>query len=276
MKIFPKDKFFVIAGPCVIEEGNLLETVAATLKNIATTHDIPIIFKASFDKANRSALKNYRGPGLTKGLAMLKTIKDTFKLPILSDIHTPEMIPEAGEVLDVLQIPAFLARQSDLYIAAAKTPCALNIKKGQFMAAREMQNAIDKFRLSGGSTPVSVCERGTFFGYGDLVVDFRTIDIIKQMNVTYIYDASHSMQKPAGKGTHSGGDKTSLRTLARAQIAAGANGIFIETHPNPPEALSDSATQYPLHELAELLLDLKAFYTFRSKRPQTIPHTRIS
>ncbi len=260
MSMFPKDKFFIIAGPCVIESLQLLETVATSLKMLAQKLDIHVIFKSSFDKANRSSTSGFRGPGQAKGLAMLNTIKQKFSLPVLSDIHTPAMIAEAAKVLDVLQIPAFLARQSDLYIEAAKTGKALNIKKGQFMAPAEMQQALEKFRSAGSLAPVALTERGSFFGYGDLVVDFRSIDIMKETGAAYIFDATHSMQKPAALKNKSGGDRKYLRSLALAQVAAGAHGVFIEVHPHPHAAKSDAATQLPLADLEPLVKDMLKVY----------------
>ena len=201
--LFKKNTLFLISGPCVIESYSLAEEVCGKIKEITSTLDINFVFKASFDKANRSSIDSFRGPGLEKGLKILGKIKKTFGVPVLSDIHTPEMIPEASTVLDILQIPAFLARQTDLYVEAAKTNCAINVKKGQFMAPQEMKNVIDKFQ-SLSQQEIFITERGTFFGYGNLVVDFRSIKIIKDMNVPYIYDATHSLQLPAGEGTHTG------------------------------------------------------------------------
>ncbi len=268
--LFPQTHFFLIAGPCVIEDAAQLSTVARVLKDLEQRHALPVIFKASFDKANRSSLSSYRGPGLSEGLKMLKAVRTEFQLPILSDVHTPAMIPEAAATLDVLQIPAFLARQTDLYIAAAQTGRPLHIKKAQFMAAHELGNAVEKFRASGGTAAVAVCERGSFFGYGDLVVDFRTIAQLKALGLSYVYDASHSIQKPAAQGTHSGGTREYLRLLAHAQVAAGAHGIFIEAHPQPARARSDAASQYPLDLLPQLISELLAFYQLQQSLPATI------
>ena len=260
MTLFNKNKLLLISGPCVIENYELLQRVCGTLKEITEKLNIDLIFKSSFDKANRSTKDSFRGPGLIKGLEMLAKIKTEFNVPILSDIHTPQMIPEAADVLDVLQIPAFLARQTDLYTEAAKTNCAINIKKGQFMAPQEMKNAIKKFGAI-STQEIFVTERGTFFGYGNLVVDFRSIQIIKDMGVPYIYDATHSLQLPAAEGTHTGGQREFLPNLAKGQIAAGADGLFIESHPNVHQALSDKHTQYPLNELPLLLKKLVDIYT---------------
>ena len=259
--LYQKNKLLLISGPCVIESYALVEEVCGKLKEIADKLNINFIFKASFDKANRSSINSFRGPGLEKGLEILQKIKSTFSVPVLSDIHTPEMIAEASQVLDILQIPAFLARQTDLYVEAAKNNCAINVKKGQFMAPQEMQNAIDKFREM-SQEEIFITERGTFFGYGNLIVDFRSIKIIQNMGVPYIYDATHSLQLPAGEGTHTGGQREFLPSLATAQIAAGADGLFIEAHPNVDAALSDKHTQYPLDKMEELLSKLTKLYTF--------------
>ena len=259
--LFKQNKLFLISGPCVIESHSLAEEVCGKLKEITRKLDINFVFKASFDKANRSAIDSFRGPGLEKGLEILAKIKKTFEVPVLSDIHTPEMIPEASKVLDILQIPAFLARQTDLYIEAAKTNCAINVKKGQFMAPQEMKNVIQKVQ-SLGQQEMFITERGTFFGYGNLVVDFRSIKIIQDMGIPYIYDATHSLQLPAGEGTHTGGQREFLPSLAAAQIAAGADGLFIESHPNVESALSDKHTQYPLNQMEQLLSKFVKLYVF--------------
>lgn len=255
-----------ICGPCAIEKEETVRNIAATVKKISESHDIECIFKASFDKANRSSLSAYRGPGLKEGLRILADIKKDFGLKITSDVHTPKMIEQCAETLDLLQLPAFLARQTDFYIAAAKTHLPLNVKKGQFMAPQEMFFAIEKFRKSGGKD-IAITERGSFFGYGDLVVDFRNIAIIKEMKVPYIYDASHSLQKPAAGNGVSRGNRSSLEAMARAQLAAGADGIFLEAHPDPQNAKSDQDTQYPLHLTEKLIERLLPFYLENKKTP---------
>ncbi len=263
--ILNQSSFFLIAGPCVIESKALIDEVCETMKKITLKLGIPYIFKASFDKANRSSIKGYRGPSLKEGLLMLKNLKEKYDVPILSDIHTPEMIEEAGKVLDMIQIPAFLARQTDLYIEAAKTKKILNIKKGQFMSPYEIENASKKF-LEAGGKELLVTERGSFFGYGNLVVDFRSIKVIKDMGIPYVYDATHSLQLPAAKGSHSGGQREFLPSLAKAQLAAGADGLFIETHPFPSQAKSDQETQYPLNKMELLLKELLEVYQIRKKQ----------
>jgi len=260
--MFFDDKLFLIAGPCVIEDDEMMFKVADTIKRITKKLNIQYIFKASFDKANRSSISSYRGPGLDEGLKILEKVKIKFDLPILTDVHTPDMIGDIKNVVDIIQLPAFLSRQTDFYIQAGKHDVVLNIKKGQFMSPYEMKNAITKFKESGGKE-CSVTERGSFFGYGDLVVDFRSIPIIKSMGVKYIYDATHSLQKPAGKGTQSGGLREYIPALLKGQIAAGADGIFMEVHPCPQNALCDSDTQYPLEHLELLLKKIVDIYNVR-------------
>ena len=264
--IFSSKKMIFICGPCIIEDEEQVRKIAQTLKEISEKTDICFIFKASFDKANRSSLSAYRGPGLREGLRILNDIKKDFGLCVTSDVHDAQMIAECAQTLDLLQIPAFLARQTDLYVESAKTGKALNVKKGQFMAPQEMLFAIEKFRKSGGKE-IAITERGSFFGYGDLVVDFRSISIIKEMNVPYIYDASHSMQKPAAGHGHSKGNRQFLESLARAQLAAGADGIFLEAHPQPHKAKSDHETQYPLHEVYDFITNVWPFYAQNKKNP---------
>lgn len=260
-------KLFLISGPCVIEDYSLLQTVCGELKKITEDLNIDFIFKASFDKANRSSIDSFRGPGLEEGLKMLQKIKNEFDVKVLSDIHSVEMIQPAAEVLDVLQIPAFLARQTDFYIECAKYDKIINVKKGQFMSPYEMENAVIKYKNSladqkDWQDKIWLTERGTFFGYGNLVVDFRSIQVIKEMGVPYVYDATHSLQLPSAKGNYSGGQRQFLTNLAKAQIAAGADGLFIESHPDVDNALSDKHTQYPLDEMKNLLTQLKRLYDF--------------
>lgn len=268
--LFPKDKLFLIAGPCVIESEALCFEIAEKMVETTKRLGIPYIFKASFDKANRSSIHSFRGVGLEKGLEILAKVKKKFGVPVISDVHTPEMIVDAAKVLDVVQIPAFLARQTDFFVEAGKAKVAVNIKKGQFMSPYEMKNAVEKYLQSGG-TEAAVTERGTTFGYGNLVVDFRSIPIIQGEGMTYIFDATHSLQLPAARGTSSGGDRKYIPTLARAQVAAGANGIFMEVHPDPAKAMSDKETQWPLGLAEALLAELAKTYalakTFRDFSP---------
>jgi 2-dehydro-3-deoxyphosphooctonate aldolase (KDO 8-P synthase) len=241
----------VIAGPCVIENEDLVLDTAHTLAAMAERLGIGLIFKSSFDKANRSALGSFRGPGLEEGLRVLRLVKEETGLPVLTDVHEPEQCAPAAEVCDVLQIPAFLCRQTDLVVAAARTGRAVNIKKGQFMAPDDMRKIVDKAR-SAGNDKVTVTERGSSFGYHNLVVDMRSFALLQDDGIPVIYDVTHSLQLPGG-GTESGGQRRFAEPLARAAIAAGADGVFLEIHPDPERALSDSAVQLP-PERAEALL----------------------
>lgn len=246
---------FLISGPCVIENRDITFEIASKLKEITYKLNIPFIFKASFDKANRTSIKSFRGPGFEKGLEILQQIKSSLNLKVISDIHTPEQAQDAAEVLDVIQIPAFLCRQTDLISAAAKTGKPLNIKKGQFLSPFECSNIIEKAK-SCGAADVSITERGTTFGYNNLVVDFRSIQIIKEMGVSVIFDATHSVQLPGGGGISSSGESRFAPCLAKAAVAAGADGIFIETHPDPLKALCDGPNSIPLDNMASLLTTL--------------------
>jgi 2-dehydro-3-deoxyphosphooctonate aldolase (KDO 8-P synthase) len=243
---------FLIAGPCVIESEKLTFNIAKELKTICGRLGIGLIFKASFDKANRSSVDSFRGPGLKEGLKILKGIKEEFGLPVLSDIHEDWQAKPAGQV----QIPAFLSRQTDLILAAARTGKALNIKKGQFMSPEEMAFAIGKAE-AGGAKKIMLCERGTFFGYHNLVIDFRSLQIMSELGRPVVFDATHSVQRPAGQGKASGGDRKFIPILARAAIAAGADGLFLEVHPDPEKALSDGPNSWPLEKVEELLRELK-------------------
>lgn len=247
---------FLIAGPCMIESESVMFAVADRLAEIGCQSGIPVCFKASFDKANRAGVSSPRGPGMDEGLRLLSKVRERAGLPILTDVHEVHQVAPVAEVVDVLQIPAFLARQTDLLIAAGGTGRPVNIKKGQWMAPEAMAGAVGKVR-SGGSAdvPVAVTERGTFFGYGDLVVDFRSIPRMRAAaGVPVIYDASHSVQQPGtAAGGASGGSRELIPDLLYAAAAAGADGFFIETHPDPARALSDAATQWPLDRLAELV-----------------------
>jgi len=243
---------FLIAGPCVIESEKLTFEIARELKKISSRAGLGLIFKASFDKANRSSVDSFRGPGLKNGLEILKKVKKDLGLPVLSDIHEPSQAEPAAKVLDVIQIPAFLSRQTDLLMAAARTKKPLHIKKAQFMAPGEMANVVKK-AVAGGAQKIMLCERGTFFGYHNLVVDFRSIQVMAELGWPVVFDATHSVQRPAGQGKVSGGDKKFIPLLCRAAVAAGVDGLFMEVHPNPAKALSDGPNSWPLSEL-ELLL----------------------
>lgn len=245
---------FILAGPCVIEPGDVLPRVAAELARLQHTLGVPICFKASFDKANRARLAGARGPGLEEGLKILARIKRESGLPVLTDIHEAGQAGPVADVVDLLQIPAFLSRQTDLLVAAGKTGKPVNIKKGQWMAPEHMAGAVEKVKGS-GAKEVAVTERGTFFGYGDLVVDMRSFARMREATgVPVIFDATHSVQQPGqGGGGTSGGHREFIPALIGAAAAAGADGFFLETHPDPAHAPSDAATQWPLEQLEGLL-----------------------
>ncbi len=245
---------FLIAGPCVVEAGDVLPRVAEALAGLARRLDLPVCFKASFDKANRSRLAGERGPGLEEGLRALERVRATSGLPVLTDIHEAAQAAPAAEVVAVLQVPPFLCRQTDLLLAAGRTGKPVNVKKGQWMAPEGMRGAVEKVR-EGGSADVAVTERGTFFGYGDLVVDFRSFARLRAATgAPAVYDATHSVQQPGqAEGGASGGLREFIPPLLLAAAAAGADGFFLETHPDPARAPSDAATQWPLDQLAPLL-----------------------
>lgn len=258
---------FLIAGPCVIEPGDTLPRVAETLARLATRLDLPICFKASFDKANRSRAGAARGPGLDEGLRVLEKVRRESGLPVLTDIHESGQAEPASQVVDALQIPAFLSRQTDLLAAAGRTGKPVNVKKGQWMAPEAMAGAVEKLR-SAGASDIAVTERGTFFGYGDLVVDFRSLPrLARATRVPVIFDATHSVQQPGqGAGGSSGGLREFIPPLLHAAAVAGADGFFIETHPDPARAPSDAETQWPLDQLEDLLLKtLDLWNTARSR-----------
>lgn len=242
---------FLLAGPCAAESRELLFEVAGVLRELCTERDIPLIFKSSYDKANRSAGDSPRGLGPEKGLSALSEVRREFSLPILTDVHLPQHASAVADVADVLQIPAFLCRQTDLIEACGRTGRALNIKKGQFVAPADMALAAEKARAAGAGD-VLLCERGTFFGYNDLVVDMRSLLQLRDCGYSVVFDATHSAQKPGG-GRQSGGAREMIAPLARAAAAIGINGLFVETHPKPEDAISDSKTQWPLSQMGELL-----------------------
>jgi len=248
---------FLIAGPCVIESEGHARTMAERVAKIASDAGVPYIFKASYDKANRSSVKAFRGPGLKEGLRILGKIKSDLRLPILTDIHDASQAGPAAEVADILQIPAFLARQTDLLLAAAKTGRIINIKKAQFLSPWDMGNVAEKV-ASSGNDKIILTERGASFGYNNLVVDMRTFLVLKKFGYPVAYDVTHSVQLPGGQGHASGGQPEFIEPLARAGVAAGVDGIFLETHDNPAAALSDGANALPLSELPRLLGRLKA------------------
>jgi len=257
-----RPSLFVIAGPCVIESLELCLTVAGRMKNVCAELGLQYIFKASFDKANRSSVSSYRGPGLAEGLKVLERVKSEIGVPVLTDVHEPSQAAAAAQVVDVLQVPAFLARQTDLLVACGATGRAVNIKKGQFMSPQEMANAVAKVR-STGNTSIMLTERGTFFGYNRLVNDFTAIAVMKSLGCPVVFDVTHSTQQPGALGTSSGGNPQFAPLLARAAVAAGADGLFIETHPHPPSALSDAASMIALDEMATLLRQAKQLADLR-------------
>ena len=248
-----------ILGPCVIESEQHAVDTAIALKEIGARAGVPVVFKASFDKANRTSLKSFRGPGLKEGLRVLGLIRDRTALPVLTDIHDASQAAPAAEVADILQIPAFLSRQTDLIVAAAKTGRAVNIKKGQFLAPNDMKHVIAKVTES-GNRRVLVTERGASFGYNNLVVDFRGLPIMRGFGYPVVYDITHSLQRPGGLGTASGGDSQFIEYMARAGVACGVDGVFMEVHDNPAEAKSDGPNSLPLERLAPLLERLKAIH----------------
>ena len=242
----------VIAGPCVIEDAGLVLETATELKRITDELKLPFIFKSSYDKANRSSGRSFRGPGLEAGLAVLNRVREKVGVPLLSDVHTAEEATAAGHVLDVLQIPAFLCRQTDLLTAAARTGRAVNVKKGQFMAPWDMANVVQKIEEA-GNRRLLLTERGASFGYNNLVTDFRALPIMRRLGYPVIFDATHSVQLPGGAGSHSSGQREFVAPLARAAVAAGCEGLFMEVHPDPDNALSDGPNMIPLAEVRSLL-----------------------
>ena len=252
-------KFMLVSGPCVIESEEMVLSIAGQMKTITEELGIPYTFKASFDKANRTSINSFRGPGLEKGLKILQKVKDTYGLPICTDIHEPWQAEKVAYVADILQIPAFLCRQTDLLVAAARTGKCVNIKKAQFLAPWDMKNCLEKVRQSGNKN-VMLCERGTSFGYNTLVVDMTGLRVMKEFGVPVIFDATHSVQKPGGNGTSTGGNRQYVEYLAKAAVAVGVDGLFMETHLNPENAKSDGPNMVPLSEMRELLVKLQKVY----------------
>jgi 2-dehydro-3-deoxyphosphooctonate aldolase (KDO 8-P synthase) len=256
-------RFFLIAGPCVIESEQLQMDTAGTLKEITASLGIPFIFKSSFDKANRSSGSTFRGPGLDKGLEILAKVKRELQLPILTDVHSEDQIAQVASVVDVLQTPAFLCRQTDFIRAVAQSGTPVNIKKGQFLAPGDMKNVIDKARAAAREMGLEednfmACERGASFGYNNLVSDMRSLAIMRETGAPVVFDATHSVQLPGGQGTSSGGQRDMVPVLARAAVAVGVAGLFMETHPNPAQALSDGPNAVPLKHMRALLETLVA------------------
>ena len=253
--IGPGQPLTLLAGPCVLESEEICNEIAGTVQEACAELGIQYIFKASFDKANRTSVTSFRGPGLDKGLEKLQAVKDKFNVPVVSDIHEAAQVEKAATVVDYLQIPAFLCRQTDLLIAAGESGKAINVKKGQFLAPGDMLSVRDKL-YSTGNKKVSLCERGTTFGYNNLVVDMRGLQIMRDLGCPVVFDATHSVQLPGGQGSKSGGQPEFIPTLSKAAVAAGIDGIFMEVHPNPPEALSDGANSLPLNKVKEVLAEL--------------------
>jgi 2-dehydro-3-deoxyphosphooctonate aldolase (KDO 8-P synthase) len=248
-------RLFLIAGPCVIESRAQALGLARRIKSVAAGLGLPFVFKASYDKANRSSGRAFRGPGLEEGLDILAEVKRTVGVPVLSDVHETSQVEAAARVLDIIQIPAFLCRQTDLLMAAASTGRPVNIKKGQFLSPEDMRNAVEKVE-GAGNTKILLTERGTTFGYNNLVVDFRSIPIMQELGHPVVIDASHGVQRPGGRGTASGGDRRFIPLIARAGVAAGADGVFLEVHDDPDAALSDRENAVPFRELKGLLAGL--------------------
>ena len=257
--IFGKDNLGIIAGPCVIENRDHSLEMSYAIKEVSEDVGIPIIFKSSFDKANRTSIKSFRGPGIQEGMRILSDVKTETGLKVLTDIHSPGQAGLVSDVVDIIQIPAFLSRQTDLLIAAAKTGKPINIKKGQFLAPWDVEHIVKKMEES-GSQNILLTDRGTQFGYNNLVADMRAIPLMKQFGYPVIFDATHSAQLPGGSGGHSSGMRDMIPTLARAAVAAGCNGVFMEVHNNVDKAKSDAATQWPLDKLATLLIELKKIH----------------
>ncbi len=248
---------FLIAGPCVVESRQLAMDTAGELKSICASLGIPFIFKSSYDKANRSSIKSFRGLGMDKGLEILSDVRKQIGVPVLTDVHETDEIAAAAAVVDVLQTPAFLCRQTDFICAVSSTGKPVNIKKGQFLAPSDMKNVVDKARSASNADNIMVCERGATFGYNNLISDMRSLMVMRDTGCPVVFDATHSVQLPGGQGHASGGERKFVPVLARAAVAAGIAGIFMETHPNPEKALSDGPNAWPLQHMKVLLQTLK-------------------
>jgi len=267
---------FLIAGPCVVESRQLQMDVAGELKSICADLEIPFVFKSSYDKANRSSHTSYRGPGMEEGLRILADVRKHVAVPVLTDVHAVDGIEMVATVVDALQTPAFLCRQTDFIQAVARTGKPVNIKKGQFLAPDDMKQVVAKAKAASGSDNVLVCERGASFGYHNLVSDMRALAIMRDTGCPVVFDATHSVQLPGGKGTSSGGERQFVPVLARAAVATGVAGVFMETHPRPDDALSDGPNAWPLARMRELLATLKeldAIVKARGFAESSIPDT---
>jgi 2-dehydro-3-deoxyphosphooctonate aldolase (KDO 8-P synthase) len=265
-EIGPDRPFFLIAGPCVIEGPTLTQEIAGRLKELAARLSVPFVFKASYDKANRSSRGSFRGPGLEAGLKVLADVRDRIGVPVLTDVHEDTPLDEVAAVVDVLQTPAFLCRQTNFIVSAASQGKPVNIKKGQFLSPWEMQNVVDKARSTGNQS-ILVCERGFSFGYNNLVSDMRSLSVMRETGCPVVFDATHSVQLPGGQGGTSGGQREFIPVLARSAVAAGISGLFMETHPDPAKALSDGPNAWPLDRMEPLLTTLKELDRAVKARP---------
>ena len=257
-------RLLIIAGPCVLESDEVAFETAERLIDICSRLRLPFIFKSSYDKANRSSIRSFRGPGLARGLRLLEQIRDRYSVPVLTDVHSPEEARVAAEVVDVIQIPALLCRQTDLLVAAARTGKAVNVKKGQFLAPWDVKNIIEKFRAAGSDT-IAVTERGTSFGYNNLVVDFRALPIMRAYGCPVIFDVTHSLQLPGGQGSSSGGQREFAAALARAAVAVGVDGLFLEVHPSPDNALCDGPNMIDFPMMSDLMEQVSALHALRAE-----------
>jgi len=265
-EVGPEQPFFLIAGPCVIESEHLALETAATLKDICTRLGIPFIFKSSFDKANRSSGDSFRGPGIDAGLRILAEVRRQVGVPVLTDVHEDSDISAVAEVVDVLQTPAFLCRQTNFITRVAQAGKPVNIKKGQFLSPWDMHNVVDKAKAT-GNQDIMVCERGACFGYNNLVSDMRSLAVLRQTGCPVVFDATHSVQLPGGQGASSGGQREFIPVLARAAVAVGVAGVFMETHPYPDKALSDGPNAWPLAQMEQLLTILKELDEVSKRHP---------
>lgn len=261
----PREPFFLIAGPCVIESEQMAVDTAGQLRELTAGLGVPFIYKSSFDKANRSSIASFRGLGMAEGLRILQAVKDQVGVPVLTDVHEDTPIEEVAAVVDVLQTPAFLCRQTNFILKVCRAGRPVNIKKGQFLAPWDMKNVVDKAR-STGNEQIMVCERGASFGYNNLVSDMRSVAVMRDTGCPVVFDATHSVQLPGGQGASSGGQREHVPVLARAAVAAGVSGVFMETHPDPDNALSDGPNAWPLDRLPGLLETLKSIDTLVKSR----------
>jgi 2-dehydro-3-deoxyphosphooctonate aldolase (KDO 8-P synthase) len=265
IKLGGNNPLFIIAGPCVIENEDVVFYTAERLKEICRGLGLPFLFKSSYDKANRTSLSSFRGPGIEKGLKILSDVRSRFNVPVISDVHSIEEIKDASQVLDALQVPAFLSRQTDLILSASHTDKPVNIKKGQFLAPWDVKNIIDKF-TSTGNQKLFITERGTSFGYNNLVVDFRGLPTMRSFGYPVLFDVTHSLQLPGGLGSSSGGQREFAEPLARAAVAVGVDGIFMEVHPDPDRALCDGPNMIPMDSVPDLLRTIKDIHSVISLR----------